>query len=138
MIKRTPPSPTSQAVTTVLLADEDEGSREATAEALRDYGYHVVEVEDGLELADYLEELEEGHLAFPDVVVSAVALPGSSGLEVLEKLRSHPGQSASFIFLSARGDWTTFEAADRLGAEFVFEKPYDAEALREAIYVVAA
>jgi len=128
----------ASSIPTVLIADEDDALREATAEELRAWGYRVIEVEDGLELEDYLDAMEDGQLAFPDVVVSAVAMHGHTGLEVLERLRSHTGQTTSFIFLGDRGDWTTVEAADRLGAEFLFEKPYDADALRAAIGSVAA
>ena len=40
----------------VLLAEEDEGHRQELAVALRRDGCVVIEVEDGLEVEDYLEE----------------------------------------------------------------------------------
>jgi DNA-binding response OmpR family regulator len=122
---------------TVLLAEEDPELRESMAEHLRHEGYRVIEVEDGLELEDYLEALESGALLRPDVIVSAVAMQGHTGLEVLARLRGKPS-SPPVIQLSSAGDWSSFHEAERLGADYVFEKPLDVDDLSAAIFSVAA
>ena len=73
---------------TVLLAEPDEALRDQAAAALREDGFEVIEVEDGLELRDYLEALRiPSRLAVPDIIVSETSLPGESALFVLAQLR---------------------------------------------------
>ena len=51
-------------------------------------GHTVVSLEDGFELADYLElVLAAGGLELPDLILSDVRMPGRTGLEVLAQVR---------------------------------------------------
>jgi two-component system response regulator CpxR len=67
----------------VLVVDDDEAIRQVISEVLRDEGYSVVCVENGVQA---LRELhKEDH---PDVVLLDLMMPVMSGWEVLEELQS--------------------------------------------------
>jgi len=69
----------------------------------------------------------------PQVAVLDVAMPSMDGLELLGRLRSATGMpELPAIFLSARVDPATVEAAHRLGAAFL-AKPFMEEILYAAI-----
>jgi len=120
----------------VLLAEQDDELREEAAEALRRDGFQVIEVEDGLELQDYLDALSEsGFMSQPDVIISDAALPGYSGLEVLVHLRERD-RVTPFILLASEESPVTEEAQIR-GADLVLPKPVDIDQLRTAVSVTA-
>jgi DNA-binding NtrC family response regulator len=100
----------------VLLAEEDEEERSALADELRRHGYRVVEVEDGLELKDYLE------LAAPRVIVSEAEMEGCGGLDVLAELHQ-TSCSMPFIVLNRTADRELSRRALSLDAAFVLEGP---------------
>ncbi len=119
----------------VLLAEADDELRKLLADWLRDDGYRVVEVTDGLELLDYLEgSLSAGFLIRPDVIVSDVDLPGWGGLEACERLHVL-SDGTPFILLSPSDDLDIHCEAEKAGA-MVVDKPLDLEELREAISAV--
>jgi DNA-binding response OmpR family regulator len=66
----------------VLIVEDDDGSRELFADALRFTGYYVRTAADGLEGIRMLETFE------PDVVVLDLGLPIATGFEILHELRS--------------------------------------------------
>jgi len=69
----------------------------------------------------------------PQVAVLDVAMPSMDGLELLQQLRAATGMSElPAIFLSARVDRETVEAAHRLGAAYL-AKPFMEEILYAAI-----
>jgi CheY-like chemotaxis protein len=69
----------------------------------------------------------------PQVAVLDVAMPAMDGLELLQELRATTGiQELPAIFLSARVDRQTVEAAHRLGAAYL-AKPFMEEILYAAI-----
>jgi len=67
----------------ILLVDDHEGVRVATAALLSDLGHHVTTAADGAEVA----ELQPQDLAEIDLVVSDYAMPLVSGTEVVRRLR---------------------------------------------------
>ncbi|HEX6613115.1 MAG TPA: response regulator [Rhodanobacteraceae bacterium] len=67
----------------ILLVDDHEGVRAATAALLSDLGHHVTTAADGAEVA----ELPHQDLARIDLVVSDYAMPLVSGAEVVRRLR---------------------------------------------------
>ncbi len=61
----------------------------------------------------------------PDVVVLDVMLPGRSGFDVLQELRSDADTAAlPVLMLTARGQTKDREMAERLGASRFMTKPF--------------
>ena len=120
---------------TVLLVEPDDDLRERVSEALREDGFRVVEVEDGMELLDYLEALS-GHAKVipPDVIVSEIALPGPSALELLWRLRQQD-RVTPVILIASKGE--DMERAQECGADLVLPWPLDIDQLRTAVTVTA-
>src|SRR5690348_15581676 len=67
----------------ILLVDDHEGVRSATAALLSDLGHHVTTAAGGAEVA----EMQDDDLARIDLVVSDYAMPLVSGAEVVRRLR---------------------------------------------------
>lgn len=101
-------------------------------------GHTVVSLEDGFELADYLElVLATGGLELPDLILSDVRMPGRTGLEVLAQVRQK-GLTCPVLLLSAFADDMTREEARRLGAKALLDKPVDMDELKAAVLAVGA
>lgn len=107
----------------VLLAEDQQAWRELLARSLRDAGHSVTEVSDGPTLIMTLKAMlaDEGEL--PDVVVSDVRMPGATGLEALQRLRTHDDLT-HVVLMTAFADAETLLAAARLGAG-VLDKPFE-------------
>jgi two-component system cell cycle sensor histidine kinase/response regulator CckA len=67
---------------TILLVEDEEEVRPLIAEALRSYGYRVLEASNGAEALDLVDR-EEGSI---DMLLSDVVMPGMNGRELSEKL----------------------------------------------------
>jgi len=118
----------------VLLADEDDDARRAIAQALRQDGHVVIEVCSGAELLDFLalSVVNSRLFDYPDVIVSAVRMPGFSGLDILTALRLAQW-ALPFVVMTELGDATARQTAKRLAAAAVFEKPCDLGELRRVV-----
>lgn len=117
----------------VLLAEDDYELRQLIAASLRRIGCDVVEVSDGLQLVERVgASMGAKTLSDFDVVISDIRMPGWSGLEVLEGLKS-AGCSTPVILITAFGDDDIHRAAGRAGAVAVFDKPFDIADLGSAV-----
>ena len=95
------PAVSENGVRTIVVADDRTESRQQAAYWLRQAGFRVVEAEDTAELL--------GHLANrPDVVVIDAQLPGRSGFEISNRLKSDPSTATIPIIQVASG-FTTGE-----------------------------
>ncbi len=115
----------------VLVAEDDDAMRELLEEALARRGYHVVSLEDGFELSDYLELAQAGRGRAPDAIVTDVRMPGRTGLDALASFAV--ASRCPVVVISAFADAETKAAAKRLGAAVVLEKPFEVEALTAAL-----
>lgn len=98
----------------VLLAHSDEVRRGGLAWELGAQGCSVVEVEDGSELLDYLDD--QGPwlpLPRPDVIVASLAMEGIDGLEAVRRLR-RAGDLTPVIFINVHKSPSAAAAASRL------------------------
>lgn len=70
----------------------------------------------------------------PDLVVLDIEMPGTSGLDLCQVLRSDPQwQSLPILFLTQHGDPETQRQAYAMGADDLLIKPVEAEQLAERI-----
>ena len=114
----------------VIVAEDQPALRTLIATGLREAGYDVVEVQDGAALWEELRAClkDEDNPREPDLIISDVRMPGYSGLEVLAFIRK-TDWATPVILITAFGDKELHNAAYRLGAAQVFDKPFDLKAL---------
>ena len=103
-----------------LLVVDDDDTREALAELLRDEGYAVVTARDG---AQALERVEA---YVPDLVLLDIVMPRTTGMELLGSLRQRWSPAElPVIMMSAKGQSTDVVAALGQGANDYITKPLD-------------
>ena len=134
-------SPTHQfrtAPARILLAEDDGDLRELLATAFREDGFDVIEAPDGRALLDCLAEALslDGNLDAFDVIVSDIRMPVYTALDIMDGVRTVLHNSR-VILTTAFGDRSTHERAKQLGAAAVFDKPFDIDELRLAVYDLA-
>ncbi|HZK92578.1 MAG TPA: response regulator [Prolixibacteraceae bacterium] len=82
---------------------------------------------DGEEALQYMERWEKGEL-WPVVVLLDLNMPKINGLEVLQKIKSHPDFKAiPVVILTTSSESSDLQAAYRLGANSYIVKPVDFE-----------
>jgi CheY-like chemotaxis protein len=118
----------------VLLAEDDGAFRYLLAQVLRNDGYHVVAVSNGVDLMDILGDSlsSDGTFARFDLVLSDLRMPGWPGLDALAKFGQSPGMPPLILF-TAFGDEETHRRALELGALTLLDKPFDVDYLRELV-----
>lgn len=103
----------------VLLVEDEPNIIEAISFILKRDGWSVATHADGTTALQAVER----HA--PDVVVLDVMLPGRSGFDILQDLRSDQvTQALPVLMLTARGQSKDREMAERLGASRFMTKPF--------------
>ncbi len=103
----------------VLLIEDEPNIIEAISFILKRDGWIVATHADGTTAMSAIER----HA--PDVVILDVMLPGRSGFDVLQELRSGEATAAlPVLMLTARGQTKDREMAERLGASRFMTKPF--------------
>jgi CheY-like chemotaxis protein len=121
-----PPTPPAQSLSgdeTILLVEDDEVVRMLVGEALRGYGYTVVEASKG----DEALELSRSHAGTIDLLLTDVVMPGMSGAELADLLSAERAGLA-LIFTSGYPANTVVQ----MGAAYL-QKPYDPAELAAAV-----
>ncbi len=118
----------------VLVAEDEAELRELVAVTLRRDGYEVVTARDGSELLDRLAtaRLHEDTSAPVDLIISDVKMPGWTGLQILEGIRSSDW-ATPVLLITGYGDREIRREAARLGVAAFFDKPFDLDDLRTAV-----
>lgn len=116
----------------VALAEDDDEQRDALQRALELEGFEVVTFEDGSELVDYFS-LTGLRIRWPDVVITDVGMPGSSGLDAIELARSRGAQVPVFI-VTGNADPEIRARTARMGNALLFLKPIHIDRLAQAIW----
>jgi CheY-like chemotaxis protein len=117
-----------------LVADDDDDIRELVSAALRADGFDVVEARDGTEMLKMLDAWAQHTVDTKpaDIVITDVRMPGVSGIEALARLRNGHWH-IPVVIMTAYGNAELREEADRLGADVVFDKPFDIDELRVGV-----
>jgi DNA-binding NtrC family response regulator len=100
----------------VLLVDDDPGVLFALSEVLEARSWEVVTATSGSEALGRLDDV--------DVVASDLSMPGMSGLELLEEVRTRDPE-LPFILITAHGNERTAVSAMKTGAYDYITKPFD-------------
>ena len=110
----------------VMIVDDERLVRWSLRQKCEEWGYTVVEADAG-EAALRLAQRES-----PDLVLLDVRLPDLTGIEVLDQLKKNDDARA-VIMITADPQLDDVKASIKLGAYDFVGKPFDFEALREAM-----
>ncbi len=110
----------------VLIVDDDPALRRALADRFRHWGHEPTTVPDGVAALDLLQRQ-----AF-DLVLLDLAMPGLSGLEVLDRLREAEC-AADVVVLTAHGSVERAVEAIKRGANDFLTKPADFALLQRVV-----
>jgi CheY-like chemotaxis protein len=109
----------------ILLADDSPHAQRMGERILRDEGHEVITVSDGrvalLRLAD----------ASPDVIIADISMPEVSGYELCEYVKNHGGEPV--LLTAGAVEPVDEQAVERVKADGLLKKPFEASALIEAI-----
>jgi CheY-like chemotaxis protein len=97
---------------TLLLVDDDDALAEMYALQLTASGFHVTTASSGVEALALVNDV------LPDLIYLDLGLPGMTGLEVLERLRSAPNTAAvPIVILTNFSEPEMMERGKALGAQ---------------------
>lgn len=110
----------------ILLVDDDSAMRSLISDELRDEGYHVVQVVDGLAALGCA-----GRIA-PDLIITDLRMP-HGGMSLVSRLKA-TFPYAPVILMTAFGDKDTESLAYKWGASAYFNKPVRMVDLMDAVH----
>jgi CheY-like chemotaxis protein len=121
----------------ILLAECDAPLRFRLGDALSAVGYSVRQLATGPALLHEVERfvLPPAISEPPSALVSAIRLPGLTGIEVVSFLRCLRS-NLPVIFMTAYGSMALRREAERLGAAAVLDKPFSAALLCTVLHRV--
>jgi CheY-like chemotaxis protein len=111
----------------ILVVDDDPAITEVIELALVSRGYDVVTATDGA------EGLRRAEQEAPDLVLLDVVMPRRSGLMMLERIRQWQPGGPRVILMTGNDEPRHREFAQSRGAAAFFAKPFDIDALVEAV-----
>lgn len=115
----------------VLVVDDDPGVRHVVRRRLEAAGHSVREAEDGVAACDSLAAER------PDLIVLDLVMPRLNGLELLDRMRSHP-EWDNIPSVVITGSITSESAVRDLGADSMVRKPFSADQLLTHVDLVLA
>ena len=112
----------------ILLADDSPHAQRMGQRILEEEGFEVITIGDGREALDRLNEVD------PDLILGDVFLPGVSGYEICQHVKTHPRHRHVRVVLTA-GLLEPFDngEAERVQADAVIKKPFEASAVVQTI-----
>lgn len=112
----------------ILVIDDEEIFRQATACALQRKGFETHEAGDGNEGAKQARQL------LPDLIICDVNMDNMDGYTLLETLRGEPATATiPFILMTGMGDASSMRRGMNLGADDYLSKPFTAPQLFSAV-----
>jgi len=109
----------------ILLADDSPHAQRMGERILCDEGHEVVTVSDGKVALLRLQDTQ------PDLIIADISMPEVSGYQLCEYVKSHGGAP---VFLTAGAvEPVDEEEVDRVGADGLLKKPFEASLLLEAV-----
>jgi CheY-like chemotaxis protein len=120
------------AMNKILVADDDQESRDLLCEVLEANGYTVCTVADGRAAREVLSRDGEYR-----IVIADLQMPNESGLELLRKLRQQNSKH-EIILMSSFISGTERKAAKALGAHALLDKPFQLSELLRTVGELSA
>ncbi len=112
----------------VLVVDDEPNIVLSLEFLMEQAGFEVVTAEDGEQALARVSDSQ------PDLLLLDISLPGISGFDVLERLRSEEATSGlAIIMLTAHGRDVEREKGMALGADDYITKPFSTQALVEKV-----
>lgn len=113
---------------TVLIVDDEESGRQTVESVLEGEGYHIELAENGF------QAIEKARRLLPDVILLDVMMPGMTGFEVCQRIRSDPQLAEiPIIILTALDDRESMLSGLKSGADDFISKPFDRFELRARV-----
>lgn len=103
---------------TILVAEDEPIMLRTIEYRLKKDGYTVIVTQDGREALAKIEEIS------PDLIITDIMMPFSSGLEIIRAVKSRPDKKIPVIVLSAMGQENVVLEAFQLGADDYITKPF--------------
>lgn len=103
----------------ILIAEDEAMMLAALQKNLQDDGYEVIATSDGQ------AAIEQYQLEKPDLIITDILMPYTSGLELISVVRSDTDRKIPVIVLSAMGQEATVLEAFNLGADDFITKPFN-------------
>ena len=98
---------------TVMVVEDTDVTRDVLSRLLKRGGYQTVSAEDGRRALEHLQKSGP-----PDLILLDVMMPDLDGLELLERLHTHPQWKAvPVVMLTGLSDTHTIHRAEQLGAK---------------------
>jgi len=111
---------------TILILDDEEVVRKVLRAMLEGQGYRTLEASEGAEALRLLG-------ARPDLILVDLTMPGMSGIEFVEALRTQAEMPAPFIILTGTDREEIEKLSEALGASSFLQKPFSRDELLEKI-----
>lgn len=113
---------------TVLVVDDDLGTRLAISDYLELQGYFTLMAEDGEKALDKLAS------AYPHLIVTDIAMPRMDGFELVRRVRQRPQfRLLPVVFLTAHHETESRIRGYQLGGDVYLPKPFDLKELGAVI-----
>jgi DNA-binding NarL/FixJ family response regulator len=113
---------------TILVADDDPGTRLSISDYLELSGYLVVSAEDGRKALTMVDQYQ------PHLIVTDITMPQMDGYELVRQVRRQPAfRLLPVIFLTARTNTQERILGYQLGCDAYLPKPFDLEELGAVI-----
>lgn len=132
------PEASSQSAAGILLVEDNANDVELTLHALREH--HLADpiqvVHDGAEALDFVFRTGAyaGRKGQPRVILLDLKLPKVNGLEVLERIKSHPHtRSIPVVVLTSSSEERDILESYRRGANSYVVKPVDFDRFRDTV-----
>ncbi len=114
----------------ILVADDDETTRDAVRELLEDEGYRVVIASDGAQALEMFDAVR------PTIVVTDLEMPHLSGAALTCTIRKR-GDLTPIVLITGHHEADGRRMAQEIGASGFLPKPLDVVALLELLDAVA-
>ena len=111
----------------ILVAEDEPMMLMAIVARLKKDGYEVTSTTDGRQALKAIET------STPDLIITDILMPYTSGLELIGIVKSTPSSKIPILVLSGLGEEETVMEAFQLGADDFLTKPVDFPSLKEKL-----